>query len=116
MQNVRSSTVVCLHAPCTSYLFLGDLTYDFRKDLLQLLHVKGCPSLADFFAQLQPAIQNEIASIPRREREWFPQSTDPVELVDNMDTTKGTPVMRFTLPCVYQLGRFLKYVYYLLFE
>jgi|SRR6186713_959935 len=103
--------------PPIRHIFLfGDLTYDFRKDLLQLLHVKDCPSLADFFARLQPAIRNEIASIPRREQEWFPQSTDLVELVDNMDTTKGTPVMCFTLLCVYQLGRFLKYVYYLLFE
>lgn len=97
-------------------LLFGDLTHDFRKDLLQLLHVKDCPSLADFFARLAPAIQNEIVLVPEREKGWLPQSTNLVELVDNMDTTNEAPVINFTLLCVYQLGRFLKYVRYLLLE
>lgn len=99
-----------LMPPIRSILIFGDLTYDFRKDLLQLLHVKDCASLIDFFARLHSAIQNEIVSLPQREQRWFPRSSNLVELLDKIDTTQGTPVVSFTLLCIYQLGRFLKYV------
>lgn len=96
--------------PIHNILLFGDLTYDYRKELLQLLHVKNCASLLDFFARLPSALQDELALVSEREQQWLPKSTNLVEMVENMDTLTGSPVVKFTLLCVYQLGRFLKYV------
>ena len=94
--------------PIRNIILFGDLTYDFRKELLQLLHMKDCASLVDFFERIPSALQAEIALAPQAEQRWLPKSTNLVEMVDNMDTIHGSPVINFALLCVYQLGRFLR--------
>ncbi|PVH92616.1 hypothetical protein DM02DRAFT_677379 [Periconia macrospinosa] len=91
---------------CSIYLF-GDLTGPFEDDLRQLLHYKSNALLQSFFDQVNFAYRQEFAALPTEQQEWLPRFTDTVDLLSNLDGTTGAPALRFSLLCVYQLGRFI---------
>ncbi|KAL8727579.1 MAG: hypothetical protein Q9181_005663 [Wetmoreana brouardii] len=92
-------------------LLFGDLTIAFEDSLCQLLHCKNNTSLQSFFGQVNLAFRHEFALLPSEEQEWFPRFTDLVDIIANFDGTVGAQALRFSLLCVYQLGRFIKYSY-----
>ncbi|CAI6237317.1 unnamed protein product [Periconia digitata] len=91
---------------CSVFLF-GDLTGPFEDDLRQLLHCKNNAVLQAFFDQVNLGYRQEFAALPAEQQEWLPRFTDLVDLVSNLDGTTGAHVLRFSLLCVYQLGRFI---------
>lgn len=92
---------------CHVYLF-GDLTVAFEDDLRQLLHCKDDAPLQSFFDQVSLAFRHEFALLAAKEREWLPLFTDLIDLMANMDGTTGSSALKFSLLCVYQLGRFIQ--------
>jgi naphtho-gamma-pyrone polyketide synthase len=92
---------------CSIFLF-GDLTAPFEDDLRQLLHCKSNALLQSFFDQVNLAYRHEFAALPIEQQEWLPRFTDIVDLVSNLDGTTGARALRFSLLCVYQLGRFIE--------
>ncbi|KAL8896686.1 MAG: hypothetical protein Q9192_002952 [Flavoplaca navasiana] len=91
---------------CHVFLF-GDLTVAFEDDLRQLLHCKDNAPLQSFFDQVGLAFRHEFALLAAKEREWLPLFTDLIDLMANIDGTTGSPALKFSLLCVYQLGRFI---------
>jgi naphtho-gamma-pyrone polyketide synthase len=91
---------------CSIFLF-GDLTGPFEDDLRQLLHCKSNALLQSFFDQVNLAYRQEFAALPAEQQEWLPRFTDIVDLVSNLDGTTGARALRFSLLCVYQLGRLI---------
>ncbi|KAL9094495.1 MAG: hypothetical protein Q9165_003345 [Trypethelium subeluteriae] len=75
-------------------IVFGDLTYSFQQDLQQLLHIKDNAHLADFFSRVSFAFRREFALLSRPEQEWLPNFTNLVDLLENVDGTKGAPVLR----------------------
>ena len=91
------------------HIFLfGDLTQPFEDDFRQLLHCKSNALLQSFFEQVSLAYRHQIASLSAEEQEWFPRFTNLVDLAAGVDGTIGAPALRFSLLCVYQIGRFIK--------
>ena len=93
--------------PIRTIIVFGDLTYNFQRDLQQLLH-KGNTNLADFFARVSFAFRQEFALLPQLEQKWLPRFTELTDLLENVDRTEGAPVVWFALLCVYQIGRFIR--------
>ncbi|KAL8653253.1 MAG: hypothetical protein Q9210_002207 [Variospora velana] len=91
---------------CHVFLF-GDLTAAFEDDLRQLLHCKDDAPLQSFFDQVSLAFRHEFALLAAKEREWLPYFTDLIDLTANMDGMTGSLALKFSLLCVYQLGRFI---------
>lgn len=92
---------------CQVFLF-GDLTIAFEDDFRQLLHCKSNALLQSFFDQISQAFRHEFALLSAEEQEWLPLFTNLIDLMANIDGTIGSPALRFSLLCVYQLGRFIK--------
>ncbi|KAL9079181.1 MAG: hypothetical protein Q9157_001932 [Trypethelium eluteriae] len=93
--------------PNREIIVFGDLTYSFQRDLQQLLHIKDNAHLADFFSRASFALRREFALLSQQEQEWLPRFTNLVDLLENVDGTKGAPALRFSLLCLYQIGRFI---------
>lgn len=94
---------------CHVYLF-GDLTSSFEDDLTQLLHCKSDALLQSFFDQVSLAFRQEFGLLPSEQQDWLPRFTDLVDLMSSVKGTLGSGVLRFSLLCVYQLGRIIKQV------
>jgi naphtho-gamma-pyrone polyketide synthase len=90
----------------TIFLF-GDLTGPFEDDLRQLLHCKSNALLQSFFELVNLAYRQEFAALSVEEQEWLPRFTDLIDLVSNLDGATGARALRFSLLCVYQLGRLI---------
>lgn len=88
----------------------GDLTKPFEEDLRQLLHVKGNENLRSFFEQFSFAFREECGKLPASHQDWFPRFTTLIDLLSKLGETEGTPVLRFTLFCVCEIGQFIRYV------
>lgn len=54
-------------------IVFDDLTYNFQRDLQQLLHVKDNANLADLFACVFLAFRQEFALLAQLERKWLPR-------------------------------------------
>jgi naphtho-gamma-pyrone polyketide synthase len=92
---------------CHVYLF-GDLTRSFEDDLTQLLHCKSDALLQSFFDQVSLAFRQELGLLPIEQQNWLPRFTDLVDLMSSLQGTVGSGVLRFSLLCVYQIGRIIK--------
>lgn len=94
--------------PIRTIVVFGDLTCNFQRDLQQLLHIKDNHNLVAFFTRVSRAFRNECASLSQQEQEWIPRFTDLVDLLDNIERSKGASAVRFALLSVYQIGRFIR--------
>jgi len=97
---------------CNLFLF-GDQTISFELSLRQLVHVKGNGLLNVFFERIAFTLRETIAALPAHQQELFPRFTTIVDLVHDVGTTKGAPALKFPLLCLYEIGQFIKYVFYL---
>lgn len=91
---------------CRIFLF-GDLTSAFEDDFRHLLHCKSDSLLQSFFDQVNLAFRQHIALLPAEEQAWIPKFTNLVDLAANIDGATGAQALRFSLLCIYQLGRFI---------
>ncbi|KAL2012344.1 hypothetical protein VTN00DRAFT_5062 [Thermoascus crustaceus] len=87
----------------------GDLARPFEEDLRQLLHVKGNENLRSFFEQFGFSFREECGKLPASQQDWFPRFTTLIDLLSKLGETEGTPVLRFTLFCVCEIGQFIRY-------
>ena len=94
--------------PIRTIIVFGDLTYNYQRDLQQLIHVKGNANLAEYLTRVSFAFRHEFASLPQLEQEWLPRFTELADLLENVSMTEGAPAVRFALLCVYQIGRFIR--------
>ena len=95
------------HQHLYAFLF-GDLTGAFEDDLVQLLHCKSNGTLQSLFDRVSSAYRQEFALLPADQQAWIPRFTNLVDLVANINGAMGAPALRFSLLCVYQLGRFIQ--------
>jgi naphtho-gamma-pyrone polyketide synthase len=91
-------------------LLFGDLTVSFEEDLRQLLHVRGNETLRSFLNQAGFILRQELGKLPASQQDLFPRFTNIVDLVSKLGETEGTPVLKFTLLCLYEIGQFIRYV------
>lgn len=90
-------------------LLFGDLAILFEDELCQLVHIKGNESLCSFFDQVSHSLRQEFGNLPRSQQDLFPRFTTLVDLVPKLAETEGTPVLRFTLLPVCEIGQFIRY-------
>ncbi|KFY41333.1 hypothetical protein V494_03051 [Pseudogymnoascus sp. VKM F-4513 (FW-928)] len=95
-------------ASCQVLLF-GDLASHFEDELCQLVHVRGNEMLRSFFDQVSHALRQEFGDLPSSQQDLFPRFTTLVDLVSKLAETDGTPVLRFTLLPVCEIGQFIRY-------
>lgn len=93
-------------ATCHVFIF-GDQTLPFELDLHRLLHVKGNETLQSFFDRVGFALRNELASLPANQQDWFPRFTTVIDLVSKIEETTGSPVLKFALLCLCEIGQFI---------
>lgn len=91
-------------------LLFGDLSFTFEDDLKALLHVRDNPLLTSFFEQTGARLRDEIGSLGIQQQKLFPHFTTLIDLVSKLGETEGTPVLRFCVLSVCQVGQFIKYV------
>jgi naphtho-gamma-pyrone polyketide synthase len=96
--------------PC-QFLLFGDLTVTFDDDLRQLLHVKGNEILQSFLNQVGYTFRQEFGKLPAGQQDLFPRFTNIVDLVSKLGETEGTPILRFALLTLYEIGQFFRYVH-----
>jgi naphtho-gamma-pyrone polyketide synthase len=94
-------------ASCQVFLF-GDLAIHFEDELRQLVHVRGNESLRSFFDQVSYALRQEFGNLPSSQQDLFPRFTTLVDLVSKLGETEGTPILRFTLLPVCEIGQFIR--------
>lgn len=93
---------------CQVFLF-GDLATHFEDELRQLLYVEGNESLRSFFEQVSFALREECGKLPNNQQDLFPRFTTLIDLISKLGETEGTPVLRFCLLSVCEIGQFLRY-------
>lgn len=89
-------------------LLFGDLSVPFEGQLQALLHVHDNPLLTSFFEQSGAKIRDEIGLLTTQQQSLFPRFTTLIDLVSKLGETEGTPVLRFCLLPVCQIGQFIK--------
>ena len=92
---------------CQVFLF-GDLTIPFEEDLRQLLHTKGNGNLSSFFDQVGFALREELGKLPSRLQEILPRFTTLIDLLFRLNDSAGSPALKFTFLCLYQIGQFIR--------
>lgn len=92
---------------CQVFLF-GDLAAHFEDELRQLLYVEGNESLRSFFERVSFALREECGKLSSSHQELFPRFTTLVDLISKLGETEGTPVLRFCLLVVCEIGQFLR--------
>ncbi|RMZ77064.1 hypothetical protein DV738_g4567, partial [Chaetothyriales sp. CBS 135597] len=96
--------------PNTTQIYLfGDLTVPFESDLCLLLHIKDNPLLKSFFEKVAFALREEIANLSAEQQAWLPRFTTLVDILPNLEGKIGSPVLRFALLCIHEIGLFIKY-------
>lgn len=90
-------------------LILGDLTVSFEEELRHLLHNKDNEVLRSFFAKVGFALRSEFGELPIHQQNWFPHFTTLIDLLSKVENIHGTPILKFTLLCVCQIGQFIRY-------
>lgn len=93
---------------CQIFLF-GDLTIPFDEQLRQLLHIKGNETLKSFFDQAGFALREECGKLPAEQQDLFPRFTTIVDLLPKVGETEGTPVLKFALLSLCEIGQFIRY-------
>jgi hypothetical protein len=93
---------------CQVFLF-GDLAIHFEDELRHILHVKGNESLHSFFDQVGFALREEFGNLPKSQQDLFPRFTTLVDLLSKLGETEGTPVLRFCLLSICEIGQFIRY-------
>jgi len=94
------------------YLF-GDQTFDIQPHLRDLLRSRNNPVLEDFLVKAYDALRKEIYQLPRHIRDDLPRFTclDDLMLWDQSTKQRCIP-MDMALTCIYQLGTFLRLVFW----
>ncbi|KAM5347992.1 hypothetical protein ACJ41O_007816 [Fusarium nematophilum] len=90
-------------------LLFGDLSASFEDDLTALLHVHDNPLLTSFFEQAGARIRDEVGCLGTQQQRLFPRFTTLVDLVSKLGETEGTPILKFCLLTVFQIGQFIDY-------
>ncbi|CAM1511659.1 Fc.00g091720.m01.CDS01 [Cosmosporella sp. VM-42] len=90
-------------------LLFGDLSFAFEDDLKALLHVRDNPLLSSFFEQVGARIRDEIGCLGTQRQGLFPRFTTLIDLVSKLGETEGTPILRFCLLSICQVGQFINY-------
>ena len=97
-------------------LVLGDQavdTYLFLKDVLA--RGKSNTIFSSFLARVSAALREEVAQLPRLDRECIPDFSTVQELADRYhDQCILNPAIESALLCISQLGHYIGYVIYLL--
>ncbi|KAF7552262.1 hypothetical protein G7Z17_g4428 [Cylindrodendrum hubeiense] len=90
-------------------LLFGDLSVVFEDDLRALLHIRDNPLLSSFLEQAGARIRDEIGCLGTQQQSLFPRFTTLIDLVSKLGETEGTPILRFCLLSICQVGQFIDY-------
>ena len=91
-------------------LLFGDLSVACEDDVRALLHIRDNPLLSSFFEQVGARIRDEIGCLGTQRQALFPRFTTLIDLASKLGETEGTPILRFCLLSICQIGQFLEYV------
>lgn len=109
--NMDSPRIIMGTSPsssCCQLLLLGDLSVGFEDRLGALLHVRDNPLLSSFLEQVGARVRDDLGRLGTHRQRLFPRFTTLVDLVSKLGETEGTPVLRFCLLSVCQIGEFLE--------
>lgn len=90
-------------------LLFGDLATSFESELRRLLHVKSNATLQSFFEQVAFAFRHEFSQLPQNQQDLFPHFTTLIDLLSKLGETEGTPILKFALLTLCQIGQFIRY-------
>ncbi|KAF7559526.1 hypothetical protein G7046_g4638 [Stylonectria norvegica] len=93
---------------CRIILF-GDLSFAFEDDLKALLLIRDNPLLTSFLEQVGARVRDEIGCLSSQRQSLFPRFTTLIDLLSKLGETEGTPILRFCLLSICQIGQFIKY-------
>lgn len=94
------------------YLF-GDQTYDVQPYLKDLLQYRHNPVLEDFLVKAYDAIRREIYNLPREVRDDLPRFTCLDDIILGKPGGIRCLPLHMAVTCMYQLGVFIRYRYWL---
>jgi hypothetical protein len=90
-------------------LLFGDLATSFESELRRLLHAKNNATLQSFFEQVAFAFRHEFSQLPQNQQDLFPHFTTLIDLLSKLGETEGTPILKFALLTLCQVGQFIRY-------
>ena len=89
------------------YLF-GDQTFDYRKELRDLVHLSSDPLVISFFEKTYHALRAEIGTLTKHQRQDFQPFSNFSELVAHTLSGSLHPSLDQALSCAYQLASFIR--------
>ena len=89
------------------YVF-GDQTFEYSKELRQLVHSNKDPLLISFFEQVYFALRAEIGNLPQHQRHLLGKFANFAELAAFDRTVSLHPSLDQALTCAYQLALFIQ--------
>ena len=89
------------------YLF-GDQTFDYRKELRDLVHMNSDPLVISFFEKTYYALRAEIGTLPQHQRQDLERFSSFSELVAHNLSGSLHPSFDQALSCAYQLASFIR--------
>ena len=93
--------------PCHIYLF-GDQTFDYSKELGDLVHLNSDPLVISFFEKTYYALRAEIGNLPQHQRQEFERYSSFPKLVALNLAGPLHPSLEQALSCAYQLASFIR--------
>ena len=92
---------------CHIYLF-GDQTFDYSKELRDLVHLNNDPLVVSFFEKTYYALRVEIGNLPQHQRQEFDRFSNFSELAAQNLSGSLHPSLDQALCCAYQLASFIR--------
>lgn len=92
---------------CHIYLF-GDQSYDYAKELRDLVRSSTDPLLTAFFEKVYYSLRTEVGDLPQHQRKDFKRFANFPELAALSQTEQLHPSLDQALFCAYLLASFIR--------
>jgi naphtho-gamma-pyrone polyketide synthase len=92
---------------CHIYLF-GDQTFEYSKELRDIVHLNSDPLVISFFEETYNALRVEIGSLPKSQRQEFESFSNFSELAAQKLAGSLHPSLDQALSCAYELASFIR--------
>lgn len=89
------------------YIF-GDETFDYRRNLSNLVHQESNPLVTRLFEKIHQALRAEIGRLPTLRQREFLKFSNFAELAAQAVAGALHPSIDLALACTYQLAQFIR--------
>ena len=87
----------------------GDQTFEYSKELRNLVHLNSDPLLISFFQWTYLALRTEIGRLPQHQQHDFARFSNFSELASSTRSGSLHPSLDQALSCAFQLALFIRF-------